>query len=131
MMVGIVKEYGNEIPGIIRRLRELQTGDQNRHKAEMIFSTVHRAKGMEYDIVYLANDFVKESDLEKPAKPGEKIDTAKLNEEINLLYVSVTRTKNKLYIPESLVPKNFPPSSHIQITKTKEVGVPRASKIVL
>ena len=121
MMVGIVKEYGNEIPGIIRRLKDLQTSDENRSKAEMIFSTVHRAKGMEYDIVHLANDFVKESDLEKPAKPGEKIDVPKLNEEINLLYVAVTRTKNKLYIPEILVPKDLPASANIQIIKTVEV----------
>ncbi|HEX3046230.1 MAG TPA: hypothetical protein VHY08_15850, partial [Bacillota bacterium] len=39
---------------------------------------------------------------------------AKLNEEINLLYVAVTRTKNKLQIPQTIIPKDFPPSSQIQ-----------------
>ena len=50
MMVKIVKKYGNEIPSLLKSLKELHTGDENRDKAEMIFSTVHRAKGMEYEI---------------------------------------------------------------------------------
>ncbi len=119
MMVDIVKEYGNEIPGLIRSLKDLHTGDEERHKAEMIYSTVHRAKGMEYDIVYLVGDFITESKLEK-AKLNNKDrqpDIEKLNEEINLLYVAITRTKNKLHIPETLVPKDFPSSASINIIK--------------
>ena len=121
MMVEIVKEYGNEIPGIIKSLKELHTGDEERNKAEMIFSTVHRAKGMEYDVVYLVNDFIKESDLEKSnsAKQEATFDISKLNEEINLLYVAVTRTKNKLHIPETLMPKKFPASPHIIVVKVE------------
>jgi len=45
-MIEIVREYGNEIHGILKSLKELQTNDDNRSKAEMIFSTVHRAKVM-------------------------------------------------------------------------------------
>jgi superfamily I DNA/RNA helicase len=120
MMVEIVKEYGNEIPGIIKNLKELHTGDEDRNKAEMIFSTVHRAKGMEYDVVHLVNDFIKESDLIKPQSAKEEgvFDPTKLNEEINLLYVAITRTKNKLHIPESLMPKNFPASPFINVIKS-------------
>ncbi|MDF2382558.1 UvrD-helicase domain-containing protein [Nostoc ellipsosporum NOK] len=116
MMAGIVREYGNEIPGILKKLKDLHTGDDNRDDAEMIFSTVHRAKGMEYDVVYLANDFIKESDLEraKSAQQKENFDLAKLNEEINLLYVAVTRTKNILHIPTPLLPENFPSSPLIK-----------------
>lgn len=121
MMAGIVKEYGNEIPAILKRLKDLHTGDDSRDNAEMIFSTVHRAKGMEYDVVYLAGDFIKEADLER-AKNGQKenIDTSKLNEEINLLYVAVTRTKNILHIPEALLPENFPSSALIKVIKTED-----------
>lgn len=119
MMVELVKEYGNEIPGIIKSLKDLHTGDDDRSKAEMIFSTVHRAKGMEYDIVYLVNDFINESKLIIPASIAKQglVDTAGLNEEINLLYVAITRTKNKLIISENLMPQNFPPSPHIQVIK--------------
>ena len=34
-----------------------------REKAEIIFSTVHRCKGLEYDDVYLVNDFITEDKL--------------------------------------------------------------------
>lgn len=123
MMVEIVKEYENEIPAIIKSLKDLHSGDEDRNKAEMIFSTVHRAKGMEYDTVYLVNDFITEARLEKQVAEHKNnkqpLDRSKLNEEINLLYVAVTRTKNELYIPESLLPDSFPVSSHIHIVKAK------------
>lgn len=120
MMVELVKEYGNEIPGIIKSLKELHTGDEERARAEMIFSTVHRAKGMEYDIVYLANDFIPETKLEKLKADKEPLNMVKWNEEINLLYVAITRAKHKLYIPETLVPKDVHGSRHIQVVKTNK-----------
>jgi F-box protein, helicase, 18 len=124
MMSEIVKEYGNEIYGIIKSLKDLHTGDEDRDKAEMIFSTVHRAKGMEYDSVYLVNDFVTEEKLEKlkagPRDKEEPLNITKWNEEINLLYVAVTRTKNKLHIPDTLVPKGFPAVPYIYLDKGKK-----------
>ncbi|WP_139256479.1 UvrD-helicase domain-containing protein [Flavisolibacter ginsengisoli] len=121
MMVEVVKEYRNEIPALIRTLKEKHVGDSEKHKAEMVFSTVHRSKGMEYDAVQLAEDFITESKLEKLASEDKKkneINHTKYNEEINLLYVAVTRTKGLLRIPETLLPKNFPASPHIHIIKT-------------
>ncbi|HOZ69153.1 MAG TPA: 3'-5' exonuclease [Chitinophagaceae bacterium] len=117
MMMEIVNEYGNEIPRILKNLKDLHTGDEDRLKAEMIFSTVHRAKGMEYDTVHLVNDFISEQKLDRVIKEAEAEkqtpDKAKLNEEINLLYVAVTRTRHKLYVPDSLVPADLPASAHI------------------
>jgi ATP-dependent exoDNAse (exonuclease V) beta subunit len=109
-------------------LKELHTGDEDRNKAEMIFSTVHRSKGMEYDVVYLVNDFLNEGklkDLKEKHKSDKTVvfDPARLSEEINLLYVAITRTRNKLYIPETLLPNNFPASPHIIKVKAKETGV--------
>jgi superfamily I DNA/RNA helicase len=126
-MIEIVREYGNEIHGILKSLKELQTTDENRSKAEMIFSTVHRAKGMEYDVVHLVNDFLSENKLKelKEKKKNDKtgaFDPARLNEEINLLYVAVTRTKNKLHIPEGLLPKDFPVSPYIIKVKARETS---------
>jgi superfamily I DNA/RNA helicase len=123
-MIEIVREYGNEVHGIIKSLKELHTGDENREKAEMIFSTVHRAKGMEYDVVHLVNDFLSESklkDLKEKHKSDKAaaFDTARLSEEINLLYVAITRTRNKLFIPETLLPKDFPASARIIKVKPK------------
>ena len=126
MMLEIVLEYGNEIPGILKRLKELQTNDSNREKAEMIFSTVHRAKGMEYDIVHLVDDFTRETELEKikETKKEKAPDIPKLAEEVNLLYVAITRTKNILHIPQVLMPKNAEASPFIRISKVAMEDVP-------
>ena len=121
MMSDIVKEYGDEIYGIIRSLKDLHVEGDDKAKAEMIFSTVHRAKGMEYDIVYLVDDFITEERLEKlkttEKEKGEPLNIPKLNEEINLFYVAVTRAKYKLYIPEGMAPRNFQTGKHIILGK--------------
>ena len=127
MMVEIVKEYDNEIYDIIKLLKKLHTGDEEKDKAEMIFSTVHRAKGMEYDIVYLVNDFLSETKLLELKEKHKNDKTApfdihKLNEDINLLYVAITRTRRDLYIPEDLVPEAFQSSAHIHIEKEEKAN---------
>lgn len=119
LMLEIVKEYGNEIPKILQDLKDKHVDNEDKHKAQMIFSTVHRCKGMEYDSVQLVNDFVGEERL-KMLIEKEEADPAKLNEEINLLYVAVTRTKNHLYIPENLVPDGIGPTPSLHILKTED-----------
>ena len=117
IMVKIIKEYGNKIPEIIKAIKEKHVDDKE--NAEMIFSTVHRCKGMEYDTIQLVNDFITEEKLEKLKldKKGLEANATKINEEINMLYVAVTRSKNNLYIPETLMPKAFPVSSQIHVLK--------------
>lgn len=118
MMVEIVREYGNRIPGIIKSIKDRHVPDNEKDKASIIFSTVHRSKGMEYDAVQLVNDFITEERITKlKADVNTPINGAKLIEEINLLYVAITRTKNILHIPEQLLPKDFKPSPHIKIIK--------------
>lgn len=119
MMVEIVKEYGNEIPGIIKSIKERHLENDQKENADMIFSTVHRCKGMEYDSIHLVNDFLTEEKLKKLKNdPEEKeINVSKLSEEINLLYVAITRAKSHIYIPEELMPADFPASPQIHILK--------------
>ncbi|MBP7801691.1 MAG: AAA family ATPase, partial [Saprospiraceae bacterium] len=128
MMVEIVKEYENEIYDILRELKEKHVDNDQRDQAEMIFSTVHRCKGLEYDTVHLVNDFLTDDKLtslitkqkdaaEKENSDEAVIDLARLSEEINLLYVAITRTKTRLYIPEDLKPDDFQDSNHIHWTK--------------
>ena len=126
MMLEIVKKYGNEIPRIIRQIKEKHVSDEEKHKAEMIFSTVHRCKGMEYGTIQLVNDFTGEAKLQRlksEHKEEEPFDVSKWNEEINLLYVAITRTKGSVKIPEQLMPKDFPDSPHVQLIKTKKQQV--------
>ncbi|MEI8087446.1 MAG: 3'-5' exonuclease, partial [Paludibacter sp.] len=135
MMVDIVMEYGNDIPEIIKEIKSKHVENDEKEKAEIIFSTVHRCKGMEYDTIQLVNDFIDEERLKKNIKNGE-IDVAKTNEEINLLYVAITRTRNSIYIPESLVSEEFPrcPQIHLirkEIEEEKELAPTLKRVIVL
>ncbi len=130
MMVEIVKEYGNEIPDIIKSIKDKHVANDDKEKADVIFSTVHRCKGMEYDEVELVNDFINEGKVEKAANDNndEPLKNAKTNEEINLLYVAITRTKNMLHYPETLLPNEFPTSTNINVIKIQEVAEPKNNK---
>ena len=107
MMVEVVKEFGNKLPSLINELKSNHTAAKE--DADMIFSTVHRCKGMEYDQVTLLNDFINEEKLKKYIAQygGEKMnerDKNRLAEEINILYVAATRAKSKLKIPPEINP---------------------------
>jgi superfamily I DNA/RNA helicase len=117
MMVEIVKEYGNRIPGIIKSIKDKHLADDDKAKASVIFSTVHRCKGMEYDSVELVQDFITEDKLLRNVKEmkDQPEAIAALSEEVNLLYVAVTRTKGILHIPEKLLPENQAESKSIDV----------------
>ncbi len=103
----VVKEFGNTLPSLINELKSNHT--VRKEEADMIFSTVHRCKGMEYDEVTLLNDFINEEKLKKYIEQsgGDKIDEAgknRLSEEVNILYVAVTRARSSLIIPPEINP---------------------------
>lgn len=118
MMVDIVREYGNEIPAIIQSIKDKHV--DNKDDAEIVFSTVHRSKGMEYDVIQIVNDFVSEELLIKQKENNNeenKYSPAQINEEINLLYVAITRTRNRVYVPKILMPIEHPQSCKIMVMK--------------
>ncbi|MEO5682668.1 MAG: UvrD-helicase domain-containing protein [Chitinophagaceae bacterium] len=107
MIVQVVKEFGNRLPSLINELKTNHTAAKE--EADMIFSTVHRCKGMEYDEVTLLGDFINEEKLKKYIAQygGDKMmeqEKNRLAEEINILYVAVTRAKSKLKIPPEINP---------------------------
>jgi len=116
MMVEIVEKYGDTIPGILAKIKALHVENEKREEAELIFSTVHRCKGLEYDQIELVSDFIKEESiirLKTDPKKKEAIDVAKLTEEINLLYVAVTRAKVKIILEQEMLPKGFVATENI------------------
>jgi superfamily I DNA/RNA helicase len=124
MMLEIVKEYDNQIPSLIKKIKDLHVVDSDKHKADIVFSTVHRCKGMEYDIVELANDFITEEKIDKLMKSDEfKTQKHRITEEVNLLYVAITRAKSLLKIPEELLPKGFQVDSTIQLVLKPTIAV--------
>ncbi|WP_126972643.1 UvrD-helicase domain-containing protein [Gynurincola endophyticus] len=119
IMVEIVKEYGNDIFTLLKDLKELHTDDKT--GAEWIFSTVHKSKGMEYDHVILTNDFLTEKAIKDMVEESDRPINleVKLGEEINLLYVAITRAKVLLEVPENLTPVEFEANASIKIIQTK------------
>jgi superfamily I DNA/RNA helicase len=116
MLVDVVNAYGVKIPGLLKKLTEMHVTDDKREQADMIFSTLHRCKGMEYDSVILTEDFINEDRIKKLLHNDKQyIDTAKISEEINLVYVAVTRSKNFLNFPDYM----FPNADKDNFTKAK------------
>jgi len=101
MLKEIVLKYKNELPSLLKGLKNYHLPTEKKSEADMIFSTVHRCKGMEYDEVSLEDDFITPDKIRKVLEESkdENPDITKLNEEVNLLYVAVTRSRNILHIP--------------------------------
>ena len=126
LLCSLVKRYGGDLPSLLKKLRDHHT--ESKADANMLFSTVHKSKGMEYDEVFLGDDFISEEDLLKKTNTENVLteqQIAQLNEEINILYVAATRAKYKLVLPARLMPsymddvKLQPTIQTVIVTKTE------------
>ena len=110
LLLELVETYGTQLFDIIAELKRRHVRDEARATAQMYFSTVHRCKGLEYDLVELTPDFITQDDVLKfhlrtfsaePPTPGERVAFA---EQVNLLYVALTRTRHRLWLPLESLP---------------------------
>jgi len=127
MLIDIVDAYGTQLPALLKKVTALHVDDSRRGEADMIYSTVHRCKGMEYDSVTLADDFVNEDRIKKCIgnEKEKPVDRSKLLEEINLAYVAVTRCKNFIDFPACM----FPQADKSHFTKAKmPIPLPKKSR---
>lgn len=107
MLINLVIRFKGKLPSLIKGLKDIHLTNSQKYKADMIYSTVHKCKGMEYDEVSIADDFMSEGTIISHFQQcNETYNRNKLNEEINLLYVAVTRAKTKINIPDILIPNN-------------------------
>lgn len=76
-------------------------------KSDITISTAHKAKGRQWKTVRLSDDFLKSSSANPMATNHTEKDTKKLSAidpaELRLLYVALTRAKDELEIPESIL----------------------------
>lgn len=136
VLSGIVEKYRRRLPDLLHRLKSRLVED--RSEADFILSTVHKAKGLEYDYVHVYNDFINMDTvlrhemsmvrLDRDDEGVRNIEGAGLNmgdidsgdlsevpcnsvlvplddmsaviEEINMLYVAITRARKRLYLDE-------------------------------
>ena len=94
--VKLVERYKGSIPVLLHKIREATVSVDT---AEVIFSTAHKIKGLEFPSVRVNNDFVKLVNSK-----GQIIDPEDITpEEINLIYVACTRSLGNLELPPKIV----------------------------
>ncbi|XP_077399338.1 F-box DNA helicase 1 isoform X2 [Vanacampus margaritifer] len=98
----IVAKYKNRIPDLVKRLR--RHSEDNAGKADFILGTVHKAKGLEFEIVMVSDDFVNVPySRHNMHHFVDDFSFSKIpHDEWNLLYVAVTRAKTTLIITRSI-----------------------------
>lgn len=116
----LVKKYQHNIYRVIENITS-NICDQRNGEDVMVLTTVHRSKGLEYDLVKLADDFdlrylltennIKKFKERKDAKQKEtghhlewrQPKRIEDRENLHLLYVGATRAKEVLFLPDELV----------------------------
>ena len=87
----LIKEYGYGFKNVISKIENANYVPEA--LAEVTLSTIHKSKGREWDNVKIEDDFLifnNESTIDDILKQD--------TEELNLIYVAVTRAKGSLYI---------------------------------
>ena len=109
-LIRMVEKYGSSIVTIVDGIKNNAVTDKK--KADIIFSTCHRAKGMTYSLpVYMSGDHLDVENLykKKYITPQEELsDKDKENlekdisEELHIIYVSITRPSGKIEVSDSI-----------------------------
>ena len=95
----MVEKYNDTIPKLIGDIKNYHVDEKD---AEILLTTAHKAKGLEWENTILADDF-------PPLIDGEKIiDSKELDpDEFNLIYVAITRAKQKIRATKDSSLKKF------------------------
>ena len=90
--VRIVEKYGDRIPEILKSIKKRCRYPEK--LTDYVFTTTHKAKGLEWKTVILLNDFTEVANgiMSDRSKSGDEAD------EENILYVAMTRAKEYLAI---------------------------------
>lgn len=96
VLASVVEEYRKDTPDLIKAIKDNEVRDQSR--ATLTLSTAHGAKGLDWDYVSIAEDFeiLADTEADLAIDPLANIE----EQEINLLYVGVTRAKKRLQLNE-------------------------------
>lgn len=114
-----IEEYEEELAAQLKAGRQKQADS-------VVFTTMHSAKGLEYDVVFLP-------DATEGVVPHKKsMKEADIEEERRLFYVAVTRAKNYLHIfvPEELFQKKQTISRFVKEMGTTAKELTPGTKII-
>jgi F-box protein 18 (helicase) len=95
----IVEDYRDNIPVIIDKINRKVGAAYNMDSAEIVMTTSHKSKGLEFRNVQLDNDFIELCEIPDMTKLDAigKVEVLKeISEELNILYVAATRAQKVL-----------------------------------
>ncbi len=94
-LVQIIVHYGRALPGLVAGLRRRAAPHPS--AADRVLATAHKAKGLEWPRVRLADDFPGPEELHAADRDGvPHLTPEERDQELHLLYVAVTRARHQL-----------------------------------
>ena len=93
MLCRVVENYGDYIPVLVEQIKKKAERTPSEHSVR--FGTAHKSKGLEFDQVVLADDFMDFFDEE-----NQPVDAASAKvEDANIIYVAATRAMQAIQLP--------------------------------
>ncbi len=94
-IIKFINTYGDNIFEINKKIKEFLVTDKK--DADIIFTTTHKSKGLEYEQVIMADDFISKKEI---VNTKNKLSFQRINEELNIYYVAATRAKNVIQLAD-------------------------------
>ena len=94
-IIKFINTYGDNIFEINKKIKEFLVTDKK--DADIIFTTTHKSKGLEYEQVIMADDFISKKEL---VNTKNKLSFQRANEELNIYYVAATRAKKTIQMAD-------------------------------
>ncbi|KAL2078519.1 hypothetical protein ACEWY4_026204 [Coilia grayii] len=95
--IGVVERYGERIPTLLENIRTRHL--TRRQKADFILGSMHKAKGLEFDTVFIIDDFRAVQALPARRENERLVE----DDEWNLIYMAVTRAKRTVFMTRTIV----------------------------
>lgn len=97
ILIDVVEEYRDDIPQLVQDI--MQNEIVERDLAQLVLTTAHKSKGLDFEYVRVGDDFsVCEDASAKMLEKGAL--TENLRQEVNLLYVAISRAKKEVFLNE-------------------------------
>lgn len=96
-LIAVVREYKHTLPGLIEQVRAQATDEMK--DAQVVLTSAHKSKGLQFLQVILGNDF---EDMVDEQGFLRNLEADELDQEINLLYVALTRAEQNVELNPQL-----------------------------
>ena len=122
-IIKFINTYGDNIFEINKKIKTKIT--TNKKDADLIFTTTHKSKGLEYEQIIMADDFITKKEL---SNPKSKVSFLKLHEELNIYYVAATRVKSAIWQASLNLDYVYKEGDENNFAKSKYSGKKTSSK---